>query len=88
METRLFNTHEEIDLYYRKQGVDVDKLIREMEEATKLVEIAIRNVKKRKWFFGLFYNAFNGFSLKKEVQIEFDRLDEVLIKSKAKRRKR
>ena len=71
-----FKTHQEIDEHYRKQGVDVDALQKEFEEVKNLHDKAIKNIRKRKWFFGIFWSPFQGFGrYKPEVYQEIKRIE-------------
>lgn len=50
-----FKTHQEIDNHYRAQGVDVDKLNREMDCIGTLMKMARKNVKKKRGFLDHFF---------------------------------
>ena len=61
----------QIDECYRKHGVDVDKINFERN----LMKIAIANIRKKKFFWGWFYEPCDGgFNLKCEVTDEFKKL--------------
>lgn len=73
-----FETHKEIDDYYRKQGVDVDKLNRELKETGLILDKAIKNVRGRWGFFKrLFTPTFKGLGrMHPEIHKEFAKLQD------------
>jgi len=65
-----------IDREARAKGIDIDGMNRELKQGVCLLLRAIRNVKKRKFLWGIFYSGFEGFGrLKPEVEKELERLE-------------
>lgn len=70
-------THKNIDEFYASKGVNVSKLNKEFKEKEALLVEAIKRVKRRKKFGGIFYNPFIEFGvLKPEVEEEWNKLKE------------
>lgn len=73
-----FKTHKEIDEYYTKEGLDIKKLDKDLNDANNLIKLAINNIKKTKFMNGFFYDPCESFGrFKLEIKLEINRLQKL-----------